>query len=346
VSDLTDAIRANRKRVLDRDTATLATIQTAYTRALERLEPLIELAIDQIREFMDSDEWDTLTDAEKARAAFRLDRYRELERQMVQQLDRLGADTSAIVRSEQRWMARTGQDAALDLIRASDPTLTASFANVPSGAIEDLIAGFTDGPLARLTESAGLNAAAVLREQLTTALAMGTNPRAVAKSISAAMDMSRVRALNIARTEMLRALRSSTLATYRANEDILSGWRWIAAHSRRTCAACLAMDGQEFPLTVEHFPAHPACRCTAIPVLKRGRKEEIETGAEWLERQSADVQDEVLGKSGGALYRSGDVALDDFVRVRESDVWGDTTSNGGVGWALGQAERRTRRRAA
>jgi hypothetical protein len=121
---------------------------------------------------------------------------------------------------------------------------------------------------------------------------------------------------------------------------VVSGWRWSASLSLRTCAACLSRHGKVYPLS-KVMDRHVNCRCSMSPYLGNGEDVEWESGEKWLKRQSPAVQNNILGKEGGSLFRSGDVLLSDFERVTRSSVWGDSVGDGGVAWAKRQASKRS-----
>jgi hypothetical protein len=85
---------------------------------------------------------------------------------------------------------------------------------------------------------------------------------------------------------------------------------------------------------------HVNCRCSASPYIGDGSDVEWESGASWLKRQPVALQDTVLGREGGSLFRSGNLLLEDFERVTTSRAWGASVSDGGVQWAKRQAVRR------
>lgn len=331
-----------RRRVLEQDHAAAVRLMAAYGAALDRLRPLIELAEFDAR----------LLDDPSPHAIFKLERYAILERQLVAELDALAQQTGTLVRGGQADMIELGQQAALALVQASaaDPVEVAgSFAGVPRDAITDLVGMLEpDSPAGKLLDTFGQKAADRAREAIISGAALGRNPRPVAAAIAQATGMSATRALTISRTEMLRAFRTATLARYAANADILDGWTWTAAKQTRTCAACLALDGEVFPLSQAFFPSHPNCRCTARPKLKdryAAKRTPPETGAAWLAKQTPDVQDGILGKGGGAAFRAGEVELRDFVRTDEHPTWGESRRDGGIAWARANAARRQRRAA-
>jgi SPP1 gp7 family putative phage head morphogenesis protein len=129
------------------------------------------------------------------------------------------------------------------------------------------------------------------------------------------------------------------------NQDLLEGLQWLATLDPRTCPTCAALDGQIWdmdgtPLAEDGgipYPGRPgihnACRCLIIPVVKsysQLRSEGIDvnpsdpskldgegattmTYAEWLDGQSSETQDEILGTTKGNLFRDGKLTLADLV---------------------------------
>lgn len=197
-----------------------------------------------------------------------------------------------------------------------------SFDKLPKPALKTLAANMLDSrPLGKLFQTFGADAAQRAKQTLFAAVAAGENPRPMASSLADALETSYERALTITRTESLRAYRESTIATYQQNADVLDGWEWLAEPDESVCAMCLAMDGSIHPLE-EEFASHPACRCTSIPC-PAGVDRTRETGADWFEQQTSEVQDGILGRTGGALYRSGAIGLNDFVQQTTHPEWGD-----------------------
>ena len=78
------------------------------------------------------------------------------------------------------------------------------------------------------------------------------------------------RAQMIARTEIIRAHHSATIQEYRnwGLEGITVKAEWSTAGDNRVCDKCNSMDGHRYTLNqIENMiPAHPSCRCIALPV--------------------------------------------------------------------------------
>src|SRR5690606_5660854 len=111
---------------------------------------------------------------------------------------------------------------------------------------------------------------------------------------------------------------------------LVTAWIWHAAVSERTCAACWALHGQEFPLE-EKMGAHPACRCTMVPKTKTWREmgyqidgdEVVPQGEDLFAQQSESTQRAVLGNKNYERYQRGEVKLSDFVAFKPS-AYGNT----------------------
>lgn len=92
--------------------------------------------------------------------------------------------------------------------------------------------------------------------------------------------------------------------------------RFVATLDHRTTLTCASLHNKVFPL--EKFPwppRHVNCRSTSIPVVDLPGLESPEAPSynAWLRRQPASVQDDILGKAKGRLFRSGGLDVDRFV---------------------------------
>ena len=124
------------------------------------------------------------------------------------------------------------------------------------------------------------------------------------------------------------------------NDGLFDGYEWVAVLDSRTSIVCASRDGTVYPLTDDPVkspkpPAHFNCRSTITPVVKaqfagtQKRTPRVATGAKgqtkvrqtttyesWLRRQPAAFQDDVLGKTRGALFRRGKLPISKFVDRR------------------------------
>lgn len=96
-------------------------------------------------------------------------------------------------------------------------------------------------------------------------------------------------------------------------------WRFVATLDSKTSVQCAANDGTTWPLGEGPLPPlHPNCRSVQVPDFGDpiGDRASIDgpvpadtTFEGWLEGQGVDVQDEVLGKTKAAAWRSGSLTL-------------------------------------
>ena len=329
------------------DDAALAEMASYYDAAWERLQS----QFDGITKLIEEAEADGMSpvlrppgsgvplgDAEfSANWLFRQRRYYELMDQLEAEMSRLGISSFKLVEKQQRNALLLGLDHAQRLTAAALPAgvaaIRASFNRVPFDAVESLVGFLGDGsPLAyKFSDLPGAVADAV-KESLVTGLATGRNPRRIAAEVRKASDGAFVNALTTCRAETLRAYRTASTATYRANDDVVSGWIWAAAEQPETCAACWGMHGSFHPLTKEMVD-HPNGRCVQIPVTKswaelgfKGTKESQVKGwdpEERFARLSEDEQRRVLGRTKFEAWRSGELTLRDIPTLEASPIWGD-----------------------
>ncbi|MBO9602553.1 MAG: minor capsid protein [Novosphingobium sp.] len=159
------------------------------------------------------------------------------------------------------------------------------------------------------------------------------------------LDTSRRNARSLVHSAVMTAANRARLETYRKNGRHIAGLRWLATLDSHTCMQCAALDGQAWNLdgdkldgTTADFqlpPAHFACRCVATPIAKglddifgtTGLDEKLKpavrasssgptsapTFEAFLERQSPEFVEEVLGKRRAELYLAGKLTLRDLV---------------------------------
>lgn len=137
---------------------------------------------------------------------------------------------------------------------------------------------------------------------------------------------------SLVRTVTNHVASSARAETLKQNEDILKGHRWISTLDSRTTPVCRARDRQVYPLDGPKPPAHWGCRSSIVPVLKDEYQREIPGSTrpsvgpdgveqvssktsygDWLARQPAAFQKEVLGPARYKLFSKGELNIDRFV---------------------------------
>ena len=169
----------------------------------------------------------------------------------------------------------------------------------------------------------------------------GTKARGYSDGI---IESDRRNAESVVRTAVSHVAGVTRDTFYEENESLIQSVQWLATLDSRTSPICRLRDGKKYangtykplghsiPWLGGPGRAHWGCRSTSIPVLKSWRElgldiDEIDAGTrasmdgqvaadttygQWLKRQSASRQDDILGASRGKLLRDGGVAPDKF----------------------------------
>lgn len=223
---------------------------------------------------------------------------------------------------------------AVHALRLAEAQVYGDIAGLHRGAFENARALLSsESPLKLLFDEIAPMAALKAREVFAQAIAEGWNPRKLGKALQAEIEgLSKRRAVLIARTEAIRSYRTANRDVYRRNSDVLRGWRWTAAKTPATCAMCLALDGEIFPVE-DVLSSHPACRCwmTPLPRTDFGGPEPS-LGEEYFAKLSEAEQNRILGKGKAAMYRGGKITLKDNVRWKDSPDWGRQPSPRSLSW--------------
>lgn len=260
----------------------------------------------------------------------RNDRYRALIAQTEVEIGRYSRTAEAVIANGQRQAATAALSTSEAVMAAAlgtpPPGVVATFNRLPTGAIEELVGNLGDGkPLSVILSELGPLAAEEGRRAILEGIGIGLSPRQIAREFRLGTNTSAVRALRISRQEINRAYRSASLENYRANADVVTGWRWLCAGGKRTCGLCYAMSGKEFKLD-QPFASHVACRCTVVPICKEipgyTSLPQSDDGPTVFGRLSDEDQRAILGRGKYELFKSGDMSLDDLVQGTRSTAWG------------------------
>lgn len=314
VYDFAERFRA---ALLQRDTRTARQLIQAYGLAFTRLNSQLTKLTTKIEDARARNE--AITPAWLQRE----ERFKALMRQVGAELNQLATvSDDLITRAQQAEVERALRDSGTVLsAAATDAGITATFNQVNTGAVVNLVGVLGDGsPLNKLLRQLPDDGRRQIEQALIEGVTLGENPRQVATRMREALGGNLTRALRIARTESLRAYRLASEANWKSSGLVESKQR-ICAKSLRTCAACLALDGAIYPIDAE-LDNHVNCRCVWIPIIDgqsvtSGR----ETGAEWFAKQTPENQARILGEAGAQAYREG-MPLDAWVGVSHSAQWG------------------------
>lgn len=330
-SQLEAARVAFRQRLLDTEAGATETVARQYVETRRRI--LQHLAAVE-KEIAIAGEPETAAERiEAASRLFRSQRYQNLLRQIDAEIARLGETVRPVIVETQGVVVRNGVEevrqlaltSAAETSRALALRVAGQWSMLPVSALNELIASFSapGSPMADWLADLGPSTARAITDTIRDGLALGFHPRKIEELLTKRADMVGVRVMTLTRTSVLDAYRVAALQQMSESADVLDGWRWSADHSSRTCAACLALDGEVFPVTKTFMGAHVNCRCAPIPVVTGTAPSTRETGADWFEKQPDTVKQKMLPVSAWEPYKRGDVQLGDFVELNRDEKWGD-----------------------
>ncbi|MCR4340786.1 MAG: phage minor head protein [Gemmatimonadaceae bacterium] len=264
-------------------------------------------------------------------------RLESLEAQTLAEM-RLYADfTERRITVEQTDALTAGRQDALALLEETlgpiPPGAEVFRPALPIEQLAEMVGRSSSGrPLGELLAGLGQDAAEKVRRELLMGVALGRNPREIARHARSALGGNLARSMTIARTEVLSAYRASSHNVYRANPGVMAGWLWHAQLSQRTCPVCIAQHGT-FHTLDETLDTHPACRCAMLPQTRSWAElgfpdvpetgVTLEPGEEWFARQEPGLQRAILGPGKQAAYERGDITLADLVGKTKSPQWGN-----------------------
>jgi SPP1 gp7 family putative phage head morphogenesis protein len=214
-------------------------------------------------------------------------------------------------------------------------TLGYTWTALPDESLQAFVGFSGDGsPLGELFATIPQVTTDAMQMALVQGISLGEGPRTVARRVRKAADIGRSRAETIARTEMIRSAREAQRQLYTQNIAV-QGYRRQATQDSRVCLACLALSGT-LHKTDEIMPSHPNCRCVMIPetlswaeITGDSSIPDTRAAVATPDRILAGLNDseiqEIMGEGRYRLWKEGK-PLSDFVRVKQNQDWGPTTS--------------------
>lgn len=249
----------------------------------------------------------------------RMGRLRTLLAQVREQTDRYARYVGDLVTARKIEIASESWRKALEAVYGKDnPKLVAMFDRLPVKAFETMAGFMADGSMLRdYLKSIYGDAVDGMASALLRAVAQGWNPVKTARAMRDGLGLGLDRALALARTEQLRAMREASRLAYQ--ESGVQYYKRVAAKSTRTCIACLLADGKIFPVD-QPFQEHPSGRCGMVPVL--AEMPEWETGQEWFLKQDETVQREILGAGLFERWKASGLGVEALLKFHDNDTWG------------------------
>jgi hypothetical protein len=178
----------------------------------------------------------------------------------------------------------------------------------------------------------GTKKAAEIIGEIQIGSSLGETSQQIGRRLTSIHQLHQDQASSLVRTMTNHVASTARMQTLKANDDILKGKRRIATLDGKTTPFCRSIDNQVVPLDAPSPPFHWSCRTSEIPVLKDEFAREIPgstrpsigpdgvelvssktTYQDWLARQPAAFQQDVLGPNRYALFSKGELTLDKFV---------------------------------
>jgi SPP1 gp7 family putative phage head morphogenesis protein len=178
----------------------------------------------------------------------------------------------------------------------------------------------------------GTKKAAEIIGEIQIGSALGETSQQIGGRLTSVHQMQQDQASALVRTMTNHVASTARMEVLKANDDILEGWRAIATLDGKTSPFCRQVDQKVFPFDAPKPPFHWNCRTSTVPVLKAEYAREIKgstrpavgpsgaelvssktTYQEWLSRQPASFQRDVLGPNRYELFTKGELTLDKFV---------------------------------
>lgn len=250
-------------------------------------------------------------------------------------------DLEEITENEINFTA-TSLDRATDGVEVLKPTPSQTWAAInvrpiqvndkgESKLMQPLIKGFTPTEVQRIngTIRNGFFSGATTQEMITAIRGTKKN-----KFNDGVLITTQRNAETIARTSVNHVSNIARQSTYKANQDIITGWLFSATLDMRTSSTCRFHDQEVYKIGEGPLPPlHLNCRSSSIPQIKdkfdifgtdttrasKGAKGGQQTNAktyyEWLGRQPKTFQQEVLGKAQTELFRKGGLTNEEFRKL-------------------------------
>jgi SPP1 gp7 family putative phage head morphogenesis protein len=193
---------------------------------------------------------------------YRLELYKSFLADSKTQIKNYSEIANGVISQNQMTFGKMGIESAQQMIGLK----VSFFQKLPIEVINNFIGkSFYDG--AKLNDTLFLRSYSdytkAVKDRLLTSIALGKNPRATARMITAECNAPLWQSLRLARTEQLSIWRETSLMQFERS-GVVKEWEWLAEPD--ACDICLEKNGKRFPLT-QGMDTHPNCRCAELPII-------------------------------------------------------------------------------
>lgn len=279
---------------------------------------------------------------EEARTKARLQKLieqlaKELNKPAGKLLEQLKEDLKSFARYESEYQAETiGGWVKLDLIA---PTVGQVWA---AAKFEPLKLGSSPVDFEKLIDTWGADEVARLVMGVKSGFVQGlTTKQIVNETIGAGglMDIAKRNIEAVTLTSLAHVSSAARMEMYKANDDVVIGYSLLNTLDSRTTPICRTWrQDKVYKFTDKYQPRPPfhfRCRTVEIPALgeefdflSEGATRAAKGGPvsadtdyyDWLKRQPAAMQDEVLGKTKGMIFRNSGLSAEEFRKLSVDDL--------------------------
>lgn len=327
---LAAALKRDLQKITDQHTRDLV---AAWARAWDEIRGDLDRAL---RDLADQAGEGRITRA----AVRRSTRLREALNIATSELERLAQDAGIRIVGDLQAIVTAAGQAQHGLVASQLPPqgqhLAVSWDRADRHALRAIVERSTE-QVTSLTKPLSDDATAAMKRELIRGIAGGTNPRDTAVRMLArsegAFNGGLTRALTISRTETLDAYRAGARLAQLLNNDVLAGWIWLADLDKRTCPACVSMNGSEHDLDEQGPDGHQNCRCTRLPLTKTWRElgfdlpepaSTLPDSRDWFDGLDQGEQVHLLGRGRFDAWTRGDLPISDWAVRRQNTGWRDS----------------------
>lgn len=161
------------------------------------------------------------------------------------------------------------------------------------------------------------------------------------------MDIAMSNARSLVHTSVMEVANEARMQTFRQNADVVEGVRQVSTLDSHTTEICMAYDGCEWDLDGEPRdgtelpfeggpPRHWGCRSVLVPITKSFKELGVNaeepgpgerasadgqvpgdmTFGDWLDTQTKEEQDDILGPGRAEMWRGGKITLTQLLDLR------------------------------
>lgn len=247
--------------------------------------------------------------------------------------EQLQLDLGKMAVVESQYNIKLLEQVVRPVVRLSTPSAQIISAAATSSPLQlESRAGIQRISISGALDDFGTKKSAQIIGEIQIGSALGETTPQISRRLSSLHQLQRDQATAIVRTMTNHVATTARVETLKENDDILIGMRRVATLDSRTSLFCMGVDQTVIPLDGPRPPYHWNCRTTLIPVLKPEYSREIpgstrpsvgpdgakpvsskSSYGEWLARQPAAFQKEVLGPARYKLFSKGKLPLHRFV---------------------------------